>query len=210
MFNTILTIVVSTIGLMSGNVNVSDETPDALPATCNPCIITPATAVDVTPAVTPTANTDVLNVALIDSLIEQQNKFNNIAEDIVATAKKYIGARYRMGSVGPYQFDCSGFTSYIYKKAGISITRTSRSQFTEGIKIHRTQDLEIGDLVFFGGRKSPRSVGHVGIVTEVDEKTGVFKFIHASSRGVGIDKSTASYYSPRYLGARRILTEKKG
>lgn len=164
-----------------------------------------ATAVDTIPTATA-----VLNKALVDSLLAEQNKFDNIAEDIVATAKKYIGARYRMGSVGPHQFDCSGFTSYVYKLAGITLTRTSRSQFTEGIKIHRTQDLEIGDLVFFGGRKSPRSVGHVGIVTEVDEKTGVFKFIHASSRGVGIDKSTASYYSPRYLGARRILTEKKG
>ena len=66
-------------------------------------------------------------------------------------------------------------------------------------------DLQKGDLVFCGGSRSPRSVGHVGIVTDVDADGGRFKFIHASRRGVVIDKSTSPYYQRRYLGARRIV-----
>ena len=218
MLNSILVIVMSMLLAMFGSTNISDETPvptpDTMPETCTATNdIVPATPVALKDSVAPAlaVNTDSLEKVKQDSILlaAEQQKYSSKADAIINTAKKHIGARYRMGATGPPQFDCSGFTSYVYKKAGISITRTSRSQFTEGVKISRTHDLKKGDLVFFGGRNTPRSVGHVGIVTEVDKKTGVFKFIHASSRGVIIDKSTASYYKPRYLGARRILTDKK-
>ncbi len=124
---------------------------------------------------------------------------------IVERAMKYLGCKYVRGHAGPKTFDCSGFTSYVYRKENISITRTPRSQFSEGKPVRSTKDLKKGDLVFFGGSKATRTVGHVGIVTEVDASTGYFKFVHASRRGVRVDNSTTSYYAKRYLGARRII-----
>lgn len=128
-------------------------------------------------------------------------------QDIVRTALQYIGARYRSGASGPSAFDCSGFTSYVYGKQNIPILRSSRSQFTQGRAIDEIADLKKGDLVFFGGSRASRSVGHVGIVTEVADDGSSFKFVHAARTGVQVDNSNSAYYSRRYLGARRILGE---
>ncbi len=70
-----------------------------------------------------------------------------------------------------------------------------------------TKELREGDLVFFTGRNRRRGVGHVGIVVSADNEKGTFTFIHAStSRGIRID-TNSGYYSSRYIGARRIITE---
>lgn len=91
------------------------------------------------------------------------------------------------------------------RQGSIKLSRSSRTQSTQGRVIERIADLQKGDLVFFGGSRSPRTVGHVGIVTEVDPDSNNFKFIHASNSGVKISASNSAYYGRRYLGARRIL-----
>ena len=107
---------------------------------------------------------------------------------------------------GPNEFDCSGFTSYVYKQFGYTISPASRIQYTDGVKVDR-KTLRKGDLVFFTSRSSGRNVGHVGMVVSADNETGSFKFIHASIRGVKISSSDEAYYAKRYVGARRIITE---
>lgn len=128
-------------------------------------------------------------------------------EAIVQTALQYLGARYRSGMSGPTAFDCSGFTSYVYGRENINISRSSRTQFLEGTAINDIGNLKKGDLVFFGGSSASRTVGHVGIVTEVDPQANRFKFVHASRTGVKVDDSNSAYYSRRYMGARRIVSE---
>lgn len=127
--------------------------------------------------------------------------------DIVKVAMKYIGVPYRSGRMNPkVGFDCSGFTTYVFKKENIQLARSSRSQFTEGVEVSSCTDLQKGDLVFFGGsRSSSSSIGHVGIVTDVNPSTGTFSFIHASRTGIRISSSDEPYYAKRYVGARRIL-----
>lgn len=134
------------------------------------------------------------------------NADNVSGETIVKTAMQYIGVPYRHGTSSPKSFDCSGFTSYVFKQYDILLSRCSRTQYTQGVTIKNKKDLRAGDLVFFQGRSGKGGVGHVGIVTEVFPSENTFKFVHASNRGVGVDKSTMSYYSSRYIGARRILT----
>lgn len=69
--------------------------------------------------------------------------------DIVQRAMKYIGVPYRSGRMNPkVGFDCSGFTSYVFKKENILLTHSSRSQFTQGIQINDCKELHKGDLVF--------------------------------------------------------------
>lgn len=153
---------------------------------------------------------EVSHVGAIESTERQTVKADassNVAfgETVVKTALQYLGARYRSGMSGPSAFDCSGFTSYIYKQANVSILRSSRSQFTQGTPIASISDLKKGDLVFFGGRGNSRSVGHVGIVTEVDAEGKNFSFVHAASGGVKVSDLNEPYYSRRYIGARRIV-----
>ncbi len=131
---------------------------------------------------------------------------NSFGESVVKTALQYLGARYRSGMQGPNAFDCSGFTSFVYGRENVKILRSSRSQYTQGTPISQIADLKKGDLVFFGGRGSHQSVGHVGIVTDVDPEGNKFSFVHASSSGgVRISSSNETYYSRRYIGARRIV-----
>lgn len=125
--------------------------------------------------------------------------------DLLNEASKHIGKPYLHGAKGPNRFDCSGFSSYVYKQFGYNISPGSRIQYTEGVRVERN-DLQKGDLVFFTSRSSGKNVGHVGIVVSADNKTGKFKFIHASLKGVKIS-DFEGYYVPRYVGARRIITK---
>lgn len=125
-------------------------------------------------------------------------------DDMLNEAFSHLGARYRRGMSGPNAFDCSGFTSYVFKNMGIDLNRSSRAQYTQGDPVGK-DDLRTGDLVFFTGSARGGSIGHVGIVVDVDKVSGSFNFIHASTTGVRVSNSNERYYSRRYVGARRVM-----
>ncbi len=130
----------------------------------------------------------------------------SMINDLLSEAKNHLGKRYRSGAKGPNAFDCSGFSSYVYRQFGYSLGASSRDQFNQGEPVDKNK-LRAGDLVFFTGRNRNRGVGHVGIVVSADNDKGTFKFIHAStSQGIKVDSSDG-YYTHRYLGARRLITE---
>lgn len=132
----------------------------------------------------------------------------SFADNIVNSAMQYLGVRYAYGRSGPNGFDCSGFTSYVYGQWDIELSRSSRSQYGQGESVKNISDLQRGDLVFFGGRRSTKSVGHVGIVVDVDPVANTFTFIHASrKKGIAIDESSAAYYAKRYIGAKRVIEQ---
>ena len=144
-----------------------------------------------------------INIGAVMNSDIQISNYKFIGEQIVNTATKYIGVKYRYGHSSPNGFDCSGLTQYVYNKHGIKISRTAKDQYKQGEKVKKNE-LQSGDLVFFQGKKS-KGVRHVGIVVDTLEN-GQFKFIHAScSKGVRISYSYETYYKIRYIGARRIL-----
>ena len=144
------------------------------------------------------------NIANIEehTISEESTK---MISDLLSEAHRYIGRPYVHGAKGPKAFDCSGFTSYVYRQFGYTISPSSRAQYTEGTNVERN-DLRKGDLVFFTSRRSGKNVGHVGIVVSADNESGDFKFIHASVKGVKVS-DFEGYYLGRYVGARRIITE---
>ena len=117
---------------------------------------------------------------------------------VVETAKSYIGSKYVYGATGPNSFDCSGFTYYIYKQYGVSLSRTAAAQYKNGTAVSRS-DLQLGDLIMFG--PSASGINHVGIYI------GGGKIVHAAnaSRGVTTDTINSGYYNKNYVGARRVL-----
>lgn len=132
--------------------------------------------------------------------------FAAIKQDMVEFAKNYIGTRYRRGASGPNAFDCSGFTSYVFKNFGMTLSRVSSAQGTQGEAVSLA-DAEVGDLIFFSGRRVSKSIGHVGIVIDVNKETGALKFIHASTTsGIRIENfPDGGYYAKRFISVRRIL-----
>ena len=131
-----------------------------------------------------------------------------LGDKVIAYARKFLGTPYKLGASGPSRFDCSGFTTYVYKHFGYTITPFTGAQFKEGRPVHGYSELQKGDLVFFGKRGSVRDIGHVGIVVSVDYNRGSFRFIHASTSGGVVESdSNHPYYMMRYIGARRILPD---
>ena len=119
------------------------------------------------------------------------------AEKIIASAKKHMGAPYVWGGMTPSGFDCSGLVQYVFAQNGISLPRTTALQYKVGTSVSKS-NLKPGDLVFFN--TSGSGVSHVGIYI------GDNQFIHSSSsKGVVITSLSNSFWSARYLGARRVL-----
>jgi cell wall-associated NlpC family hydrolase len=122
---------------------------------------------------------------------------------LVATAKKLLGKRYVWGATGPNTFDCSGFTSYVYKLNGYKIPRTSKAQGKYGTYVKKSE-LQVGDLVFFDTSGAYNKViSHCGIYI------GGGQFIHASSSKtkmrVTISPINSGFYAKKYVTARRVL-----
>jgi len=79
---------------------------------------------------------------------------------VLREAAKLKGSPYRYGGTSPRGFDCSGYTGYVYKKAGKKLPRTARAQYSATKHISRSA-AKPGDLVFF--KSGGGGVYHVGI-----------------------------------------------
>jgi cell wall-associated NlpC family hydrolase len=117
---------------------------------------------------------------------------------LAGTALALRGTPYRNGGADPSGFDCSGFTQYVFSQYGLSLPRAVREQFHVGKTIKKPEDLAPGDILFFSTTEPGPS--HVAIAVGGDQ------FVHApSSTGVvRVEHLGSSYWSPRYLGARRV------
>ncbi|MFE9101618.1 C40 family peptidase [Actinomadura geliboluensis] len=103
-----------------------------------------------------------------------------------------LGKPYQYGAEGPGSYDCSGLTMKAWAAAGVSITRTTNSQYAATKRVAKS-DLQPGDLVFFS------SLGHVGLYV------GGGKMIHAPRTGKNVEvvSITSGYYLSNYFGAGR-------
>lgn len=125
----------------------------------------------------------------------QQTVSRSDSSSLIENAQSLVGVPYLFGGSSRSGFDCSGYTQYVFKGAGISLPRTAAGQFGVGTSVSRNA-LQPGDLVFFTTYASGAS--HVGIYI------GGGSFLHASSTGVRATSLNDSYYASRYLGARRV------
>ena len=111
------------------------------------------------------------------------------ARTAIEEGYRHLGKPYQWGGNGPDSFDCSGFTSWVWRAAGVSLPRTSRDQYAQGRKVARA-DVQPGDLLFFG---SP--IHHVGVYV------GDGQMINAPQSG-GRVRVQAAFRSD-YVGAVR-------
>ena len=144
-----------------------------------------------------------------DSVTVRKIPSMTTADSLITECKKLLGTPYHYGSGGPNTFDCSGYTSYIYRKFGYALDHSSAGQARQGRKVEGPwTNLRKGDLVIFTSRHNSDRIGHVGIFIEADSAGKDFTFIHAAVKGgVIISHITEPYYSERYVGARRVLPD---
>lgn len=120
-------------------------------------------------------------------------------QSVLNLAYSKMGCPYVWGAEGPNSFDCSGFTSYVFRNAaGVSLPRTSSAQSGYGRTVSKS-NLQPGDLVFFN--TSGGGVSHVGIYV------GGGNMIHSPSSGktVSVTSINSAYYSARFVTAKRVL-----
>ena len=197
---------------------VSTPTPQPTPTPVNPPSLNPilqsqykktymVTKGDTLTAIAKLFNTSVSSLEKINNLprgnIYVGQKIiisgqNNVKEfnttNVINSAKKYIGVPYLWGGTTPKGFDCSGLVQYAFNENGVSLTRTTFTQWDNGIPVTTPS---YGDLVFF--QTDGPGPTHVGIYM------GNNQFIEAgTSTGVTITDITYNYWKTSYLGARAI------
>lgn len=117
---------------------------------------------------------------------------------IVSYAKQFLGNPYVYGGNSLTNgVDCSGFTSQVMKHFGISLNRSSASQYANNGYHVSSDSLQAGDLLFYG---------YSGQVSHVAIYIGGGQIIHANDERTGICIGNAFPSSgKKYIGAKRVI-----
>ncbi len=133
----------------------------------------------------------------------QEENYHPLRTNIIETAFKYEGVRYRTGGTSEKGMDCSGLVYRCYTNYGISLPRTSFDMSTHVDDVP-LQEVKKGDLIFFKTNRRKNRINHVGLVIEVNGNE--IKFIHASiKKGVTVSSTFDNYYSKTFVKVGRIL-----
>jgi len=131
-------------------------------------------------------------------------KYAPSRKNLAKMVEKLQGSPYVWAEEGPNNFDCSGFTYYMYGSMGIDIPRVARDQAKKGKRV-TLSNLEYGDLIFFATNKhNSRKITHVGMYL------GDGWFTHASTvthEVVYSNLFTSNYYKRKLRMCRRYLPD---
>jgi len=105
-----------------------------------------------------------------------------------------MGTPYQWGGESPVTgFDCSGFVQWVFAQAGVSVPRTTQTQYAAATKVSNPRP---GDLVFFGNGSRPTHVGFYA---------GNGQFLGAqTSTGVAYATIHSGYWGQRFMGYGRL------
>ena len=129
------------------------------------------------------------------------NTRNTSPDEIIKTAKQYLGVPHCMGGTTMKCIDCSGLLVAVFGKHGIQLPHNSEEQARFGKIMTRRDELKKGDLVFFiRSYKTHYFITHSGIYIGNNE------FIHTSSTvGVTITSLTDPYWNEKFVFGTRIF-----
>jgi cell wall-associated NlpC family hydrolase len=133
----------------------------------------------------------------VDLLEAGRPRPRGTVQQVIRTAKRFLGLPYLWGGTTPLGIDCSGFVQLVYHLNGVALLRDSHIQYTQAdLAAVDKEDLQAGDLIFFG----QRAITHVGLYM------GHGEFIHATTHLhpiVQISRLEEAHWTGLYQGARR-------
>ncbi|MBC7390037.1 MAG: C40 family peptidase [Opitutaceae bacterium] len=125
------------------------------------------------------------------------------AEDVIHSAKKYLGTPYKYSGMDRSGMDCSGLICQAFNDVGVNLPHQSAEQSKLGKSVS-LKDLKPGDLIFLGATKGSDKITHVGMVVKVDN--GKIIFIHSSTKkGVIEENLLEKWYQPLFIKGARLF-----
>ena len=120
--------------------------------------------------------------------------------EMLALAKRFMGAPYTWGGTSSFGYDCSGFAQMLERRRGIGMPRDAQPQADwTGLAPVKREDLQPGDLLYFGS--SAKHITHTGIYL------GDNRFISATTHEtpmVRIDDLIDPYWARLLVAQRRV------
>ena len=172
----------------ASSVDIASSTVASSEAAAPAQTVAAAPVVESAPVVSaPAAAAPVVSAPVVSAPVVTAPTLSAPTGDVVSIAAKYIGVPYVWGGKTPSGFDCSGFTSYVFREAyGIEIGGYTVPQENSGTQI-AVSSAQAGDLIFWGSRGATY---HVAIYV------GGGQYIHAPAPG-----QTVTYSSYNLSGA---------
>lgn len=120
--------------------------------------------------------------------------------DVAQIAMAYVGYPYAYGAAGPYAFDCSGLTQFVYSQVGVYLPHSAGGQFSwaYGQILGSMSELQPGDLVFFANTYG-YGISHAAIYIG----NGMMVSAGTPWTGVALENIYAGYWLSHYAGALR-------
>lgn len=123
-------------------------------------------------------------------------------DQLVSIAHSALGVPYVYAGSSMSGFDCSGFTSWVYRQVGISIPRSTSGYYNAGVGVSRSE-MKPGDVICMDARqRGGSSITHVGIYV------GNGQMLHASTSRrqiVSVNVNTFFNYGIKLITIRRFV-----
>jgi cell wall-associated NlpC family hydrolase len=147
----------------------------------------------------PSADTAYVQAGDVKPVDAEAPRRRGSPEEVLATARRFVGVPYLWGGMTARGLDCSGLVSRVYLANGVVLPRDADLQFgSPGLAPVERDALRPADLVFFG--RDAQSITHVGLYV------GDGRFLSATTHGVPAvheDRLDDPHWASAYRGARR-------